>query len=71
MAILLGDLNAKVRRENIFQPTIENENEHPENNNDIRLLNYAISKDLVVRNTTISNRNINYTHIIGLHMPWS
>ena len=30
MKILLGDFNAKVRRENIFQPTIGTESVHPE-----------------------------------------
>jgi hypothetical protein len=30
--ILLGDFNAKVGRENIFQPTIGTESVHPESN---------------------------------------
>jgi hypothetical protein len=33
MKILLGDFNAKVGREDIFKPTIENESWH-ENSND-------------------------------------
>ena len=38
MKILLGDFNAKVGRENIFQPTIGIESLHPESNdNGIRL----------------------------------
>ena len=33
MKILLGDFNAKVGRENIFEPTIGNESLHRDNNN--------------------------------------
>ena len=45
MKILLGYLNEKVERENIFQLTIGTENVHPEiNDNSIRLINFAISK---------------------------
>ena len=46
MKILLGDFNAKVGRENIFQPTIRTESVHPESNdNGIRLVNFATSKN--------------------------
>ena len=49
MKILLGDFNAKVGRENTFQPTIGNESEHPgSNDNGIRLVNFATSKNLIV-----------------------
>ena len=49
MKILLGDLNAKVGWENIFQPTIGTESIHPESNdNGIRLVNFATSKNLLV-----------------------
>ena len=42
MKILLSDINAKVGREKIFQPTIGNESVHPEiNHNGIRLVNFA------------------------------
>ena len=53
MKILLVDSNAKVGRENIFQPTIGNESVHPENNDDIRLVNFANSKS-----TKFPHRNI-------------
>jgi len=33
MKILLGEYNAKVRKENIFKPTIGNESLHQESNN--------------------------------------
>jgi hypothetical protein len=45
MAILLGDFNAKVGREDIFKPIIGNENLHEINNdNGIRVVNFATSK---------------------------
>ena len=40
--ILLGDFNAKERRENIIKPTIGNESLHQDNNdNGIRIVNFA------------------------------
>ena len=43
--ILLGDFNAKVRRENIFKPTIGNESLHQDcNDNAVRIVNFATSK---------------------------
>jgi len=45
MKILLGDFNAKLGEENIFKPTIENESQHPDrNDNDVRIVNFATSK---------------------------
>ena len=63
MKILLGDFNAKVGRENIFKPTIGNESLHQDSNdNAVRLVNFATSKNLVVKSTMIPHRNIhNYT----------
>ena len=59
MKILLGDFNAKVGRENIFQPTIGTESIHPErNDNGIRLVNFATSKNLIVKSTKLQHRNI-------------
>jgi hypothetical protein len=54
MKILLGDFNAKVGRENIFKPTIRNESLH-EISNDIgvRVVNFATSKNLVVKSTML------------------
>ena len=57
MKILLGDFNAKVGRENIFQPTIGTESVHPESNDNgrpIRLVNFATSKNLIVKEYKIS-----------------
>jgi exonuclease III len=47
MKILLCDFNAKVGKEDIFKPTIENENVHKVcNANEVRLVNFATSKNL-------------------------
>ena len=49
MQILLGDFNAKVGRENIFKPTIGNESLHQDSNdNGVRIVNFATSKNLVI-----------------------
>jgi hypothetical protein len=49
MKILLGDFNAKVGRENIFKPTIGKESLHQDSNdNGVRIVNFATSKNLVV-----------------------
>jgi len=54
MKILLGDCNAKVGRENIFKPTIGQESLHEDSNdNGVRLVNFAISKILVVESTIL------------------
>ena len=58
MKMLLGDFNEKVGRENIFQPTIGTESVDPESNdNGIRLVNFATSKNLTV-NTKFPHCNI-------------
>ena len=42
MKILLGDFNAKVGRENIFNPTIGNESLHRDtNDNGVVIVNFA------------------------------
>jgi len=59
MKILLGDFNAKVRRENILKPTIWNENPHQDtNDNCVRIVSLATSKNLVVKTTMFLHRNI-------------
>ena len=59
MKILLGDYNAKVGQENIFKPTIGKESLYKiSNDNDVRLVNFATSKDLIVKSTTFPHRNI-------------
>ena len=57
--ILLGDFNAKVGRENIFKPTTGNESLHQvSNDNGVRIVNSATSKNLVVKSTMFPHRNI-------------
>jgi len=59
MKMLLGDFNAKVERENIFKPTAGQESLLQESNdNGVRLVNFATSKNLVVKSTMFSHRNI-------------
>jgi hypothetical protein len=59
MKILLGDFNAKVGRENIFKPTIGQESLHQDSNdNGVRLVNFATSKNLAVKNTMFLQWNI-------------
>jgi hypothetical protein len=59
MKILLGDFNAKVGRENIFKPTIGNDSLHEiSNDNVVRVVNFATSKNLVVKSTMFPHRKI-------------
>jgi endonuclease/exonuclease/phosphatase family metal-dependent hydrolase len=56
MKILLGDFNAKVGkeegREDIFKPVIGNESLHEaSNDNGVRVVNFATSKNLIVKRT--------------------
>jgi endonuclease/exonuclease/phosphatase family metal-dependent hydrolase len=57
--ILLGDFNAKVGREDIFKPTIGNESSHGiSNDNGVRVVNIATSKNLVVKSTMFPHHSI-------------
>jgi endonuclease/exonuclease/phosphatase family metal-dependent hydrolase len=77
--ILLGDFNAKVGREDIFKPTTENESLHEINNdNGLKVVHFATSKNLSVKNTMSPHRNIHQhtwtspdgnTHIQIDHIP--
>jgi hypothetical protein len=60
MKILLGDFNAKVgREEDILKLTIGNEILHEFiNDNGVRLVNFATSKNLRVKSTMFPHRNI-------------
>jgi hypothetical protein len=56
--ILLGEFNAKVGRENIFKTTIGNESLHEiSNENGVRVVNFATSKNLVVKHTMFPHHN--------------
>jgi hypothetical protein len=59
MKIMLGDLNAKVGREDIFKSTVGNESLHEISNDDeVRVVHFATSKNLIVKNTMFPHRNI-------------
>jgi hypothetical protein len=59
MKILLGDFIAKVGKEDIFKLTIGNESLHKiSNDNGVRLVNFATSKNLRVKSTMFPRRNI-------------
>ena len=59
MKIVLGDFNVKVGRENVFKPTIGNESLHQDSNdNGVRIVNFAKSKNLVVKSTIFRQRDI-------------
>jgi hypothetical protein len=59
MKILLGDFNAKIGRENIFKPTVGNESLHEiSNDNGVRLVNFATSKNFRIKSTMFPQRNI-------------
>jgi hypothetical protein len=58
MKILLGVFNAKVGRENIFKPKTVNESLHEINNHkSLRVVNFATSKNLIVKSTMFPDRN--------------
>jgi len=57
--ILLGDFSANVRKENIFKPTIGNENLHQDGNDEgVRIVKFTTSKNVVVRSTMFPHREI-------------
>jgi hypothetical protein len=59
MKILIGDFNAKVGREDIFKPIIGNESLHEaSNDNRVRVVHFATSKNLIVKSTTFPHRDI-------------
>jgi hypothetical protein len=59
MKILLGDFIVKVGRENIFKLTNGNESLHEiSNDNGVRVVNFSMSKNLVVKGTMFSHHKI-------------
>jgi hypothetical protein len=59
MKILLGDFNAKVGREDTFKLTIRNESTHEiSNDNGVRVVNFATSKNLAVKSIMFPHRSI-------------
>jgi exonuclease III len=59
MKILLVDFNADLGRENIFKATIGNERLHEiSNDNGVKIVNFATTKNLVVKSTMFPHRKI-------------
>jgi hypothetical protein len=59
MKILLGDFSAKVSQEDILKPTIGNDSLHKiSNDNGVRVVNFATSKNLIVKSTMFPRCNI-------------
>jgi hypothetical protein len=55
----LGDFNAKVGREDIFNPTIGNESFHEiSNDNGVGVVHFATSKNLTVKSTMLPHRKV-------------
>jgi hypothetical protein len=52
-------IQCKSRQENIFKPNIGNESLHQiSNDNGVRVVNFATSKNLIVKSTMFPHRNI-------------
>jgi hypothetical protein len=65
MNILLGDFNAIVGWEGIFTPTIGNETlKEISNENGVRIVNFATSKNLIVKNVQCPH-NVTYINLLG------
>jgi hypothetical protein len=59
---MLRDFNAKLGREDIFKPTIGTERLHQDNNdNGVRIVNFATSKNLVLKSKMFPYRSIRNT----------
>jgi hypothetical protein len=59
MKIQLGNFDAKVRRENIIKPTNGNESLHQHgNDNGVKIVNFATSKDLIINSTMFHTETI-------------
>jgi hypothetical protein len=59
ITILLGNLNAKVSKDDIFKETIRNESSHEISiDNGVRVVHFATSKNLIVKSTMFPHRNI-------------
>jgi hypothetical protein len=57
--MLLGDFNAKVGREDTFQPTIGNESLHEiSNDNGVKVVNFVTYKYIIVKSMTFPQPNI-------------
>ena len=61
MKILLRDFNAKLGGEDILKPTIGNVSLRQDNNdNDVRIVNFATSRNIVVKSPMFSFQTLIY-----------
>jgi hypothetical protein len=71
MKILLGDFNAKLGRQDIFKPTIGNGSLYQDSSgNGLKIVNFATSKNLVVKSTMFPQLNVHkytWTSLDGRH----
>jgi hypothetical protein len=59
MKIILLDFNTKLRGDDIFNPIIRNDSlQQDSNDNGVRLVKFAISKNLVVKSTMFPHLNL-------------
>jgi hypothetical protein len=59
MKIILGDFNARTGKENILKPKNGNESlSEINNNNGVRMVYFATSKNVIVKSTIFLHRNI-------------
>jgi hypothetical protein len=59
MKILLGDFSVEIGRENILKLTVKNESLHEiSNDNGVRVVNFATSKNLVMKCTMFPHHKI-------------
>jgi hypothetical protein len=64
MNFLFANFNAKFGKEDTFKPTIRNESIHQDSNdNGVRIVNSAASKNLVVNSTIFPHRIIHKTPV--------
>jgi len=67
MKILLGDFNAKIGQEVVYRPTIGKESLHRiSNDNGTRLVNFAMTRSMIVSSTTFSHKDIHKETWISL-----
>jgi exonuclease III len=70
MKIFFGDFNAKECREDIFKTAIGNGSLHEiSNNNGVRVVKFAISKNLTVKSTTFPHRNTDLLESLLMGKP--
>jgi hypothetical protein len=71
MKIMLGDFNAEVGREDIFKPIIDESLHEVCNDNGVRVVNFATSKNRIVKITTFPHCSIHkhtWTLLIVSHI---